>query len=234
MSFVDSYYLTPKWQDTYKDNIKPVNGDRMWEKTGKYPIQIPEKRRMPGHPKKYDRIKEAHEPSTNPTKVTRGGRTITCSNYKQIGHNIGTCKRAPMINTTPKRKRGRPRKTPVDPWSIENTPKRRRAQSQSTPVNFGGRGRGRGRPRGRGNHARGRGQPPIPRGYGCYIAPFFGEVFDVWGSRAVDMTGPPLQAPPPRAPSSSQAPPQAPSSSQAPARAPSSSQPPPRANSLPF
>lgn len=94
------------------DNIKPVNGERLWEKTGKDPIEIPEKRKMPGRPKNYDRIKEAHESKKNPTKATRDGRIMTCSKCKQTGHNIGTCPNAPAAEV-PKRKRGRPRKNPV-------------------------------------------------------------------------------------------------------------------------
>ena len=154
-SYVDSYYLTSRWQDTYENNIKHVNGQRLWEKTGKETVQIPEKIRMPGRPKNYDRIKEAHESKTNPTKVTREGRRMTCSNCKKTGHNCGTCtlQAAPEL---PKRKRGRPKKTPVSYkliciceacllmcmlihicfslWSIQNAPKRRRnAKSQSTP-----------------------------------------------------------------------------------------------------
>ena len=46
---------------------------------------------MPGRPKNYDRIKEAHESKTNPTKVTREVKRMTCSNCKQTGHNCGTC-----------------------------------------------------------------------------------------------------------------------------------------------
>ncbi|KAJ0232930.1 hypothetical protein HA466_0286080 [Hirschfeldia incana] len=182
MCFVDPYYLTSRWQDTYENNIKPVNGERLWEKTGKEPIQIPEKRRMPGRPKNYDSIKEAHESKTNPTKVTREGRRMTCSNY--------------------------------DPWSIQNAPKRRRnAQSQSTPnpvstqpcvdpqtstapqpsndpqPSTAPTARGRGCPRGR-ERGRGRGrerecEPPVPRESGCYIGPYSGRVFEVWGSTVV-------------------------------------------------
>ncbi|KAG2274978.1 hypothetical protein Bca52824_057533 [Brassica carinata] len=55
----------------------------------------------------------------------------------------------------------------------------------STAPTARGRGRGRGRERGR---ARGRGRecvPPVPRESGCYIAPYSGRVFEVWGSAAV-------------------------------------------------
>ena len=111
-SYVDPYYLTTRWQETYENNIKPVNGERLWEKTFKDPIQIPDKRKMPGRPKNYDRIKEAHESKTNPTKATREGRRMTCSNCKQTGHNCGTCTRQ-AVPDVPKGKRGRPKKTPT-------------------------------------------------------------------------------------------------------------------------
>ena len=91
-----------------------------------------------------------------------------------------------------------------DPWSIQNAPKRRRnAQSQSTPnpvstqpcidpqpstapqpsnaPNIRGRGRPRGRGRGRGRARGSEREPHTPRESGCYIAPFSGRVFDVWG-----------------------------------------------------
>ncbi|XP_033135086.1 uncharacterized protein LOC103836824 [Brassica rapa] len=110
--YVDPYYLTTRWQETYENNIKPVNGERLWEKTFKDPIQIPDKRKMPGRPKNYDRIKEAHESKTNPTKATREGRRMTCSNCKQTGHNCGTCTRQ-AVPDVPKGKRGRPKKTPT-------------------------------------------------------------------------------------------------------------------------
>ncbi|KAJ0237971.1 hypothetical protein HA466_0244860 [Hirschfeldia incana] len=204
-SFIDPYYLTSRWKDTYENNIKPVNGERLWEKTDKAPIQIPENRRMPGRPRNYDRIKEDHESKINPTKITREGRRMTCSNCKQTCHNCGTCT-LQAVPELPKRKRGRLKKTPDDPWSIQNAPKRN-AQSQSTPNPVSTQpcidpqpstapqpsnaptARGRGRPRGRGRgHGRGRGrecEPPVPRESGCYIAPYSGRVFEVWEPTSV-------------------------------------------------
>lgn len=130
----------------------------MWKRTGKCPIEVSDKRKKRGRPKKYGRIKEATESTTNPTKATREGMTVTCSNCKNTCHNKSTCKNQP-VQAAPKRKRGRPKKHLVsrcsfftfvfcefylivvllqdddDPWSVENAPKRwRAAQTQTTPA----------------------------------------------------------------------------------------------------
>ena len=42
------------WIETYRNNIKPVNGETFWQKTGKNPIGVPCYRKMPGRPKKQD------------------------------------------------------------------------------------------------------------------------------------------------------------------------------------
>lgn len=74
--------------------------------------EVPDKRKKRGRPKKFDRIKEPGESATNPNKLTREGKTVTCSNCKEIGHNKGTCKK-PTVQSAPPRKRGRPRKSMV-------------------------------------------------------------------------------------------------------------------------
>lgn len=108
-SHVDDYYKTEVWKENYASNIKPVNGEIFWAKTGKEPIGVPGFRKMPGRPKKK-RIKPAHESPSKPNRVTRGGRTMTCSNCKQSEHNCGTCKNPPFVVQGPPRKRGRLRK----------------------------------------------------------------------------------------------------------------------------
>lgn len=110
---MDTYYFTSTWQDTYKDNIRPVNGERQWKKTGKDPIDVSEKKRMPRRPKNFARIKESHESSSNPTKAIKEGRTITCGSCKKSGHNRSTCETAHVVQAGPKRKRGRPQKLPT-------------------------------------------------------------------------------------------------------------------------
>lgn len=107
-----NYYKTPVWIDTYRDNIRPVNGELYWNRTGKEPIGVPGFRKMPGRPKKK-RIVPAHESPSKPNRTTRDGRTVTCSNCKEVGHNKGTCTKQSYVVEGPKRKRGRPRKIPV-------------------------------------------------------------------------------------------------------------------------
>ena len=51
-SYVDYYYKRQVWIETYRNNIKPVNGEIFWQKTGKDPIGVPGYRKMPGRPKK--------------------------------------------------------------------------------------------------------------------------------------------------------------------------------------
>jgi len=109
---VDRLLETQVWKATYKDNIEPMNGERLWKRRGKGRIEVPDKRGKRGRPKKFARIKEPGESSTNPTKLTREGKTVTCSNCKQIGHNKGSCKN-PTVQLAPPRKRGRPRKCVV-------------------------------------------------------------------------------------------------------------------------
>ena len=106
-SYVDYYYKRQVWIETYRNNIKPVNGEIFWQKTGKDPIGVPGYRKMSGRPKK-NRIKAAHESPTKPNRVTRDGRTITCGNCRKVGHNRLTCKNAAYMVEGPKRKRGRP------------------------------------------------------------------------------------------------------------------------------
>ncbi|XP_010548876.1 PREDICTED: uncharacterized protein LOC104820207 [Tarenaya hassleriana] len=75
--FVSEYYLTTKWTATYSDNLMPVNGQTMWHKTGKTPLDVPEDRGMRGRPKKFHRRKDPHESPTRPGKMSRHGRVFT-------------------------------------------------------------------------------------------------------------------------------------------------------------
>ncbi|XP_023643983.1 uncharacterized protein LOC111832039 [Capsella rubella] len=206
--YVDKHFLTSWWQDNYSENIKPVRGERMWKAQDKGPIEVPEKRKQRGRPKKYARIKEAHESSTNPNKVTRDGRTMTCSNCKGAGHNKSTCNK-PVAPSYLPRKRGRPRKTPIDnhdPWSIQNAPRRLRTVqsqtipsvplSQSTPIDPSpstapptnteasttGKKR-RGRPPGSRGRGRGKGLgrgSDAPKPPIFFMSPWTNTVFDAW------------------------------------------------------
>lgn len=56
-------------------------------------------------PKNFDRIKELGESSTNPKKLTREGKTVTCSNCKQVGHKKGTHKNTIVQSVPPHKKK---------------------------------------------------------------------------------------------------------------------------------
>lgn len=75
---------------------------------------------MPGRPKK-ERIKAAHESPSRPNRVTRDGRTVTCGNCQQVGHNQTTCEHAAHVVQGPKRKRGRPFKLSVSKYFTIDT-----------------------------------------------------------------------------------------------------------------
>ncbi|XP_020881205.1 uncharacterized protein LOC110228355 [Arabidopsis lyrata subsp. lyrata] len=59
--YVADYYFTPVFKKTYEENIKPVNGEKLWMRTNKPPIGIPEMRKPRGRPKNRDRQKEPFE-----------------------------------------------------------------------------------------------------------------------------------------------------------------------------
>ncbi|KAM7477349.1 hypothetical protein LguiA_025562 [Lonicera macranthoides] len=67
--------LTRKAYDYY---LKPVNGERMWEKTHFHKFLPPLARRMLGRPKK-NRTRELHEDlKKNPSEISRKGRRMKC------------------------------------------------------------------------------------------------------------------------------------------------------------
>ncbi|XP_010421266.1 PREDICTED: uncharacterized protein LOC104706749 [Camelina sativa] len=86
---------------------------------------------MPRRPKK-NRIKAAHECPSNPKRVTRDGRIVTCGNCKKVGHNHTNCKNEAFVKQGPSRKRGRPRKI-LDDGDINPYRPRKRITSQSQP-----------------------------------------------------------------------------------------------------
>ncbi|XP_010553815.2 PREDICTED: uncharacterized protein LOC104823792 [Tarenaya hassleriana] len=116
------FFLTSKWKQTYEKNLLPVNGEPLWRKLGKEPIGVPEKRAMPGRPRKHNRKKDPHESPTKKGHMTRHGRVKTCSRCKQPGHNTSTCINDPVQNNVQKRGRGRPRKLQVGGQSRQPEP----------------------------------------------------------------------------------------------------------------
>lgn len=112
--YVPKYYYTDVMKKTYDENIKPVNGEKMWKKTNKPPVGIPEMRKPRGRPKTRDRRKEPFEDLQNAGKSTRHGRIPHCSRCKEVGHIKSGCKNEPVVVEGPKNRRGRPRKFPSE------------------------------------------------------------------------------------------------------------------------
>lgn len=40
--YTSEYYYAHMMRKTYSDNIKPINGESLWKRTGKQPIGVPE------------------------------------------------------------------------------------------------------------------------------------------------------------------------------------------------
>lgn len=87
-----SKWLTKEaWQNTYAFFIKPVGGQSMWAKSTLPPPMPPKKRKMPCRPK-LKRIRHPSEVNeSNTQRVSRTGRTMTCSNCYRKGHNKKGC-----------------------------------------------------------------------------------------------------------------------------------------------
>ncbi|XP_019058973.1 PREDICTED: uncharacterized protein LOC104821565 [Tarenaya hassleriana] len=123
------FYLKSKWQATYANNIMPVNGEPLWQKSGRIPITVPKVQRMPGRPKKQNRVKDPHESPSKPGHITRHGRIFRCSICKQTGHNAKTCKSEP---THRPRISGEGASSSNASRSTNNAPRKRRQQGPST------------------------------------------------------------------------------------------------------
>ncbi|XP_024014292.1 uncharacterized protein LOC112088232 [Eutrema salsugineum] len=89
-SYVNDFYTTRMWLETYKDGIKPVQGMPLWPRLNKLPVLPPPWRRgNPGRPSNYARKKGRNETaaSSSKKKLSCKRRIMTCSNCKQEGHN---------------------------------------------------------------------------------------------------------------------------------------------------
>ncbi|XP_010557976.1 PREDICTED: uncharacterized protein LOC104826793 [Tarenaya hassleriana] len=108
--YISEYFLTSRWVAMYENNILPVNGQPLWQKVDKPLIGVPDKRKMPGRPKKHNRKKDPHESPSKSGKLSKHGRVFTCGRCKQVGHTKKSCKNDPVdAPCGPKRLRGRPK-----------------------------------------------------------------------------------------------------------------------------
>ncbi|GJY03108.1 zinc finger, PMZ-type containing protein [Tanacetum coccineum] len=90
---VSHWYSRESWFNAYQFSIKPVFGTNMWKMTNDVPPLPPIIRKMPGRPQKK-RIQAPGE--TNGSQVSRVGRTMTCKNCWEKGHNKASCKKDPQ------------------------------------------------------------------------------------------------------------------------------------------
>ncbi|KAH7844045.1 hypothetical protein Vadar_023666 [Vaccinium darrowii] len=95
--YVSDWYSKKTFLTSYKHILHPMNGQDMWEKSGKPPIQPPEFKRQTGRPRK-SRRREADESRKNPFKLSRVGVKMTCKKCGKQGHNKRTCKSPVQIN----------------------------------------------------------------------------------------------------------------------------------------
>ncbi|KAL4592185.1 hypothetical protein LXL04_005172 [Taraxacum kok-saghyz] len=152
VQFISSWFSKGIYMATYQSNILPVNGTNLWEET-EHPKPLPPlARRMPGRPS----VKRKRHVSENQDKYSQvsskgRGRTVTCNNCLQKGHNRASCKNEKVVPAAkPKKKIGRPR---LEPDLLNWTGRRGRRGR-------GGRSGSRGRGGGRGT--RGRGGESVP------------------------------------------------------------------------
>ncbi|KAK9901833.1 hypothetical protein M0R45_001928 [Rubus argutus] len=77
----------------YSNIIKFVNGMDLWSRNDEPTILPPQYTRQPGRPK-TKRIKNAYEKVDNASpKLGKVQRSLRCSNYGVLGHNLKTCHR---------------------------------------------------------------------------------------------------------------------------------------------
>ncbi|XP_010424109.1 PREDICTED: uncharacterized protein LOC104709150 [Camelina sativa] len=92
--YISNYYLSEKWKGTYRRGLRPVNGVKFWEDSGKPRIVAPPYKRPAGRPKGKARIKglnESPRKKKSETKVDRKGRIVHCGLCGEQGHNSRKC-----------------------------------------------------------------------------------------------------------------------------------------------
>ncbi|GJZ29922.1 hypothetical protein Tco_0574969 [Tanacetum coccineum] len=90
---VSHWYSREAWFNAYQFSIKPVFGTNMWKRTNDVPPLPPIIRKIHGRPKKK-RIPTPGE--TSGSQVSWVGRTMTCKNCWEKGHNKASCKKDPQ------------------------------------------------------------------------------------------------------------------------------------------
>lgn len=134
--YVSEWFKKDLFKMAYEHHIKPLNGSNMWIPTPFTKPTPPRERRMPGRPS----IKRKRsESESQVTRVSKSGKTMTCRNCLEKGHNARTCKNEKKDPPPkPVKPKGRPR------LNIQK-PTMSRRSSRGGSGNRGGRGTGSGR-----------------------------------------------------------------------------------------
>lgn len=122
--YISDWFSKNKFVETYKGNIRPLNGSSMWAKTPYTKPLPPMARRMPGRPK-TKRRKHATEDDSGYKRVRASGGSIICRNCWEQGHNKRTCKNQTKPPPPKDNKKiGRPLKTSQHETGIQPMPSR--------------------------------------------------------------------------------------------------------------
>ncbi|XP_024169793.1 uncharacterized protein LOC112176210 [Rosa chinensis] len=103
--YVDTFYWTKTYLAIYSNTISHVNGMDLWERTDDAAILPPQYNRQPSRPK-TKRIKDTSKKANEGTKLGRVQKSLKCSSYGFLGHNVKTCHR----HLLPKEKMSKKRK----------------------------------------------------------------------------------------------------------------------------
>ena len=103
--YVADCFKKVAYKRCYQFALPTLNGRKMCPETSEEPLLPPPFRKLPGRPKKdkkrpngekkkdekSKRIRKPRVTNTNPTKISKSGFTMKCSNCHGIGHNKTTC-----------------------------------------------------------------------------------------------------------------------------------------------
>ena len=90
--YVHDCYKREAYVRAYHPLIQPINGQKMWPKSGFTPVLPPIGRRQPGRPKKLrNKGPEEYINPEKPHKLRKVGQEILCSNCGKTGHSSCVC-----------------------------------------------------------------------------------------------------------------------------------------------
>ncbi|WVZ03118.1 hypothetical protein V8G54_023924 [Vigna mungo] len=90
--YVHVYYKKQAYVTCYAPEIVPINGQQMWPTSENTLLLLPPIYKTPlGRPKKLRR-RETDEPVSH-TKLSKKHAIMKCSNCKEFGHNVRSCRR---------------------------------------------------------------------------------------------------------------------------------------------